>query len=492
MNSELKIRSDLDVLVRAASPEVDDLLDLAFRRYPDDESGSFAWFGWRETPGGIVLTLASIETPRSGDLDDTVPNICFLPPSIRRAVKAAQEGRLAAAVVHSHPAECHTGASIIDDDMDTYFADLFAGYTPDRPYVSLIFAHNASGQLSGTGRIFWRGEWHAVRRFAVERKSVYLEGYSSSVRLSAHAAERIARLRSAFGEESASRLAGATVAVIGASGTGSPAIEALARAGVGHLIIVDPDVFAASNLERVHGSWDADVGTAIPKAEIARRHIQAINPDCQVTAILGALPQPEVIDAVATANVVLGCTDQHYSRVALSDLAVRYLVPVIDCGVQLEGGGGNVTAQVVQLVRLLPADPCVYCQDMVSNQRVQQELMSPAERAQRMTAAEQAAERGEAGDAYWQELPQLNTVGYLTTTAGAMAAGYAIGWITGRFDPPFLRLQMDLGAPLFGVVDARKQPRAECACRRARGTADQGGVDAFIWPAAHWSPAVIL
>jgi len=304
---------------------------------------------------------------------------------------------------------------------------------------------------------------------------------------------RVARLAAAFGEEAADRLAEATIAVIGAGGTGSPALEVLARAGVGHLIAVDPDSFSESNLERVHGSTAADVrprsSSPTPKVQIAYRHLTAINPQLRITAIQGRIPQPEVIDALVHANVVIGCTDQQHSRLALSDLAVRYLVPAIDCGVSLEGKGGRVTGQVIQLVRLEPSDPCVLCRQMTNAARVAQELMSDEERDRRRAMAARARERGEPDEGYWQDEPQLNTVGYLTTAAGALAAGYAIGWVTGRFEPPFARLQMNLSAPYFDVTDDRISTRADCTCSRMRGTGDQGIADAFVTVPFHWPPA---
>ena len=82
--------------------------------------------------------------------------------------------------------------------------------------------------------------------------------------------------------------------------------------------------------------------------------------------------------------------------------------------------------------------------------------------------------------------------GYLTGMAGALAAGYAIGWITGRFDPPFLRLQMNLVAPYFDVQDVFQDARSYCVCRRIRGWADQAQADALISAPQHWTPAIRL
>ena len=118
--------------------------------------------------------------------------------------------------------------------------------------------------------------------------------------------------------------------------------------------------------------------------------------------------------------------------------------------------------------------------------------MSEQEREARRLAAQAANLDGTPDSAYWEEVPQLNTVGYLTTTAGALAAGYAIGWITGRFEPPFERLQMNLSAPDFEVISWQDPLDDRCACRRVRGWADQGCAEAWVSPPDHWRPAELV
>ena len=198
------------------------------------------------------------------------------------------------------------------------------------------------------------------------------------------------------------------------------------------------------------------------------------------------MPQEEVLSALTQADVVLGCTDSHSARVALSDLARRFLVPVLDAGVTLEGQGGRITGQVLQLVRMLPADPCVYCREMVDAVRVTQELMAPEEQTRRQAAAQHAVARGESGTAYWRDGAQLNAVGYLTTAAGALAAGYAIGWLTGRFEPPFEVLQADLAQPEWAVANRPTVVARPCECRHLYGAADQGTGNALISSPLHW------
>ena len=128
---------------------------------------------------------------------------------------------------------------------------------------------------------------------------------------------------------------------------------------------------------------------------------------------------------------------------------------------------------------------------MIDPRRVAQELMSREERAQRAEAAAEAKIRGDDPDPYWQRERQINTVGYLTTAVGAMLAGYAIGWLTRRFDPPFERLQMNFVSPFLDVTDLPQKQRTECACTKFRGWADQASAEALISTPSHWPPVLL-
>ncbi len=393
-------------IVRLAAPEQDVLLTTLFRRYPRFEWATFARFGWRETRNGLVLSLASLDPPGPGDLDETVGHVKIAEQYTLRVALDAERHPLAVGIIHSHPEGYAPTPSHIDDDMDGYYADYFGGFAPGRPYVSMIVSRSGS-DLVVSGRVFFRDAWHRVERIAAERLPLTTWVGGAPLGRDGAGRERTRRLTAAFGEEAAVRLRRGTVAVIGAGGTGSAAIEVLARAGVGRLVLIDPDHLEESNLERVHGSRAEDAAAQSPKVAIAREHVWAIDPACTVEAYVGALPQKEVVDAVVSADVALGCTDSQHSRLALSDIALRYLIPAIDCGVMLEGAAGKVSAQVAQFVRFLAADPCALCRGMIVLDRLARELMSPEERKQRRAAALAARRRGGDGNAYWAEDPQL-------------------------------------------------------------------------------------
>ena len=119
------------------------------------------------------------------------------------------------------------------------------------------------------------------------------------------------RLKLILGDEGLAKLENATVMVLGLGGVGSSCAEALARGGVGHLVLVDRDVVAPSNINRQALAFQSTIGK--PKAEVMSAMVADINPSCEVTAVqafidkdcvteqLGALPRPDyVIDAIDT------------------------------------------------------------------------------------------------------------------------------------------------------------------------------------------------
>lgn len=89
------------------------------------------------------------------------------------------------------------------------------------------------------------------------------------------------RTTALLGDSSPQRLARARVAVLGLGGVGGAAAEGLVRAGVGHLLLIDKDVFDLSNLNRQILSDLSLVGQ--PKIEGALRRFSSINPQAELT-----------------------------------------------------------------------------------------------------------------------------------------------------------------------------------------------------------------
>ena len=95
--------------------------------------------------------------------------------------------------------------------------------------------------------------------------------------------ERFQRLKILIGEEKFLKLSSSTVAIFGIGGVGSFTAEALARSGVGHLILIDKDNIDATNINRQIHALTSTVGKS--KVEVMRERILEINPAAKVDTI---------------------------------------------------------------------------------------------------------------------------------------------------------------------------------------------------------------
>lgn len=87
----------------------------------------------------------------------------------------------------------------------------------------------------------------------------------------------------AIGKEGIERMKNKTVAVLGIGGVGSFAAEALARSGIGRLVLIDKDDVDITNINRQIIALLSTVGK--PKVELMKERIKDINPDCEVIAL---------------------------------------------------------------------------------------------------------------------------------------------------------------------------------------------------------------
>jgi tRNA A37 threonylcarbamoyladenosine dehydratase len=94
---------------------------------------------------------------------------------------------------------------------------------------------------------------------------------------------QFSRTELAIGPEGLEVLRGSTVAVLGIGGVGSIAAEALARSGVGRIVMIDKDVVDITNINRQIHALTTTIGQ--PKAELMRDRIKLINPDCDAVAL---------------------------------------------------------------------------------------------------------------------------------------------------------------------------------------------------------------
>jgi len=126
-----------------------------------------------------------------------------------------------------------------------------------------------------------------------------------------------------IGKEGQQLLRDSRVALIGCGALGTAHAEALARAGVGRLRIIDRDFVEASNLQRQTMFTERDAADRLPKAIAAANHIREINSEIQ--------PEPEILDVnhtniellIKDCDVVMDGTDNFATRYLINDACVK-------------------------------------------------------------------------------------------------------------------------------------------------------------------------
>ena len=147
-----------------------------------------------------------------------------------------------------------------------------------------------------------------------------------------------------LGDAGLTRLAQAHVLVAGLGGVGSYCAEALARAGIGALTLIDMDVVAASNINRQLPALLSTVGQA--KADLMAARVRDINPDCHLTTRRVFLtPDSMAAEIPANLDYVVDCIDSLNCKVALVASCVERGIPVASS----MGAGNKLDPARIQL-----------------------------------------------------------------------------------------------------------------------------------------------
>lgn len=139
-----------------------------------------------------------------------------------------------------------------------------------------------------------------------------------------------------IGGSGQARLLGARVAVIGAGGIGSPAVQYLAAAGVGTLVLIDDDMVDLSNLQRQTLFATADAGQA--KVAAAAAAVARLNPDVAVEPLRARIDAANAAALLDRADAVLDGCDNFATRLAVADAALALRIPLVSAAVaEFEG-----------------------------------------------------------------------------------------------------------------------------------------------------------
>ncbi|WP_033920211.1 HesA/MoeB/ThiF family protein [Sphingomonas sp. 37zxx] len=127
------------------------------------------------------------------------------------------------------------------------------------------------------------------------------------------------------------RLLKSHIAVIGAGGIGSPALQYLAAAGVGQLTIIDDDHVERSNLQRQTLFGTDDIGRM--KVEAAADALARLNPDSKLRLHATRIDSANADDLLASADCILDGSDNFATRLAVADAALRLQIPLVSAAI---------------------------------------------------------------------------------------------------------------------------------------------------------------
>jgi adenylyltransferase/sulfurtransferase len=141
--------------------------------------------------------------------------------------------------------------------------------------------------------------------------------------------------------------------VVGCGALGTVAVDLLARAGVGHITVVDRDFVELSNLQRQLLFDEADAAAGTPKAVAAAAAVARINSEVEVRPVVADVTPDNVERLVEDAQVVLDGTDNFETRLLLNDACVKRGVPWIY--------GGAIGSTGMSMTVLPGETPCFRC-----------------------------------------------------------------------------------------------------------------------------------
>ena len=162
-----------------------------------------------------------------------------------------------------------------------------------------------------------------------------------------------------IGEEGLKRLANATVMVLGVGGVGSHCIEALARSGVGTLILVDNDKVSRTNINRQSIAYLSTVGDY--KTKLMKDRIEDISSETKVftyeTFIL-----PENLHEIFERKVdyIIDAIDTVTAKLAVVEYANEHHIPIISC----MGTGNKLHPELFEIADISKTSVCPLCKVM--------------------------------------------------------------------------------------------------------------------------------
>lgn len=221
-----------------------------------------------------------------------------------------------------------------------------------------------------------------------------------------------------IGTDGVERLKNATVMVLGVGGVGSHCIEALARSGVGTLILVDNDRVSLTNINRQSIAYQSTVGEY--KTKLMKDRIHDI---CHTTEVVAheMFVLPDNLESLFDRKVdyIVDAIDTVTAKLALVQYANEHEIPIISC----MGTGNKLHPELFKIADISKTSVCPLCKVMrkelknrgIKHLKVLYSEEKPIDTSSRVTEEEKGTKRSLPG-----------SIAFVPPVAGLMIAGEVI------------------------------------------------------------------
>lgn len=378
--------------------------------------------------------------------------------------KKAKLSGLSVIFVHSHPEgfkEFSPQDNIQEEKLHSFLDCRLQG--------SLNGSLVLSSKNTYTGRVWVNRQWEKISRIRVIGKQFrFLDNNNGEDTIP----EYFARQVLVFGPEIQKLLKRLHIGVIGAGGTGSVVVEQLTRLGVGEISVFDGDSLEKSNVSRVYGSKVSR--RRRNKAYVAKLNIDKIGLLTISNSYTNYITQESIAKKLRDCDLVFGCTDNQLSRAILTQLSLRYFIPLIDVAVAINSDENDLIRDITgRVTTFFPSEACLFCRGRINSRTIQLETLSKAERK---TLAEQ------------RYAPALATddpaVIMFTTAVSSQAISELFHRLTLFVGEDRVSTEVLLFFDQTRIRTNRETPRSDCVCQNTKywGRGDSRDYLGMTWP----------
>jgi len=440
------------------------LLAIIFAK-PEVEGAAYVLCGRSSTDEEERLLVREIIPVREDHyLRRTNVRLSICSDSYVPVAKRARELKQSILFVHSHPNGLPE-FSLQDDDEESRLIDFFYSRAPEGMHGAVVI----SGREAIAARITRAGIRLKVRRIRVIGKK--FEFFDPSNEGEAPLPEFFDRQVRAFGPDIQRLLARLHVAIVGAGGTGSAVFEQLVRLGIGKISVFDHDTFDPTNVNRVYGSDLGDAGE--PKVKIAYESSQKIGLGTKIFRFAKGISAEESAKALRDCDVAFCCTDKQAPRAILTQLALRYLIPMFDMGAKIKSEAGTIKGIFGRVTTFFPGEACLFCRGRISAEIIRLEGLKPEERD------------GLAREGYAPELEtNAPAVIMFTTAVATQAVMEFLHRLTGFMGAARQTTEVLFRFHETTVGKNREKPNQDCICSQTKfwGRGDTRSFLDLTWP----------